>query len=63
MIWFIAENGVLVNMILADSKEIAEAVTGLTAIAFDDESVAGASIGAKLDSKTGVYVNPETSEQ
>lgn len=59
----IIDNETVSNIILADTKEIAEQVTGLQAIASDDDSVAGASIGAKLDSKSNKYVNPEPSEQ
>jgi hypothetical protein len=56
--YYIIENDTVVNIILADTKEIAEKVTGLEAIASDDSSVAGATIGAKLDTKSKVYVNP-----
>jgi hypothetical protein len=56
--YYIIQDETVVNIILADTKEIAEKVTGLEAIAFDDNSVAGANIGAKLDTKSKVYVNP-----
>jgi len=56
--YYIIEKNEIVNIILAETKEIAEQVTGLEAIEFDDNSVAGAIIGAKLDTKSGVYVNP-----
>jgi hypothetical protein len=56
--YYIIEKNEIVNIILAETKEIAEQVTGLEAIEFDDNSVAGATIGAKLDTKSGVYVNP-----
>jgi hypothetical protein len=61
--YYIIQDETVVNIILADTKEIAEKVTGLEAIASDDSSVAGANIGAKLDSKSKKYVNPEPSEQ
>lgn len=57
--FYIIENDEIVNIILADTKEIAEAVTGLSAIASDDSSVAGATIGAKLDTESGVYLPVE----
>lgn len=54
----IIENETVSNIILADTKEIAEQVTGLQAIASDDESVIGASIGFVWDEATGKFVNP-----
>jgi len=56
--YYIIQDETVVNIILADTKEIAEKVTGLDAIASQDTSVASASIGAKLDTKSKVYVNP-----
>jgi hypothetical protein len=54
----IVENGVIVNVILADTKEIAELVTGLSAINSDDPAVKDTYVGATLDEQSGVYVNP-----
>ena len=54
----IIENDKVVNVILADTKEIAELVTGLTAIDSNDPSVKKTYVGATLDKSTGVYVNP-----
>lgn len=56
--YYIIENDKVVNIILADTKEIAEVVTGLVAIDSEDSSVANAIIGAKFDATTGTYVNP-----
>lgn len=55
----IVENQTVTNIILADTKQIAEQVTGFQAIASEDDSVAGSSVGAKLDSHLGIYVNEE----
>ena len=54
----IIENDKVVNIILADTREIAETVTGLTAIDSEDSSVENADVGATLDKASGVYVNP-----
>lgn len=36
----VIENGIVENTILADSKEIAEQLTGKTCVAFDDTNIA-----------------------
>lgn len=56
--YYIIDNNKVVNIILADTKEIAESVTGLVAIDSEDSSVANATIGAEFDATTGTYVNP-----
>jgi len=56
--YYIIENNKIINFILADTKEIAESVTGLTAIISTDASVEGAIIGAEFDEATGIYKNP-----
>ena len=58
----IVDNDVIVNVIVADTQEIAEQVTGLVAIDSDNPIVAGASRGAVFDPDQNLYINPETAE-
>jgi len=60
MKYYIIQNKTIVNFILAESKEIAEQVTQLKAIAHTDKSVEGASIGYTYNTKTKKYEAPET---
>ena len=59
----IVNNNVIENFILADSKEIAEAITGLTAYEGDDPRVWKANVGFVWSEEAGVFVNPNSSEQ
>ena len=58
MRYFIIENDVIVNVILAETKEIAEAVTGLKAIKTTDKSVKNADRGYIYNSQTKKYEAP-----
>jgi len=60
--FFIVENDVIVNVILADTKEIAEQVTGLVAIDSENPIVAGAVRGAVFDAEQNLYITPQTAE-
>tara|TARA_R110000824_G_scaffold346417_4_gene533261 strand:- start:599 stop:793 length:195 start_codon:yes stop_codon:yes gene_type:complete len=61
--FFIVENDVIVNVIVADTKEIAEQVTGLLAIDSENPTVANASRGAVFDAEQNLYINPQVTEQ
>lgn len=56
--YYIIENNKIVNAILADTKQIAESVTGLVAIDSEAPSVVNATIGAKFDVTTNTYITP-----
>jgi hypothetical protein len=53
--YFISDGSQIVNFILADTKEIAEEVTQMSAISFED-APEGMNIGWTL--QDGVWVNP-----
>ena len=57
--FFIADKNIIVNVIVADTKQIAEQVTGLTAIESGDFEVIGANKGATFDPTLKFYVNPK----
>lgn len=59
MKFYVVDAGIIVNLIVAESKEIAESITGLLAIDVDDASVAEAGVGAVYDDKLDLYVYPE----
>ena len=61
--FFIVENDVIVNVIVAETQEIAEQVTGLVAIDGENPTVAGALPSAVFDAKQNLYINAETPEQ
>lgn len=63
MRFFIVQDEKIVNIILADSQEIAELVTGLTAIAEGDAKVQGSDIGFVWNEASGQYVMPEDSDE
>ena len=58
MRYFIIENDVIVNVILAETKEIAETVTGLKAIKTTDKSVKNADRGYIYNPTTKKYEAP-----
>jgi len=60
MKYFIVENDVIVNAILAETKGIAEQVTGLKAIKATDSSVKNAGRGFIYNPATKKYEAPET---
>jgi hypothetical protein len=53
----ILENNIVINIIIADSKEIAEEATGLSAVEYTDENTA--KIGQTYDSVNNVFYTPE----
>lgn len=59
----IVNNNVIENFILAETKEIAEGVTGLTAYDSDDPKVQGANVGFVWDEQSGVFVSPNPSQE
>lgn len=54
----IIENEEITNVIVADTVEIAEQVTGLQAVITTDDLVRGAGRGATFDAELGFYVSP-----
>jgi hypothetical protein len=54
------ENGVVTNVIIADTKEIAELVTGLTCVEYTNSNPAG--IGWTYDGKKFIAPVVETSK-
>lgn len=54
----IVNNNVIENFILADSKEIAEAITGLTAYEGDDPRVWKANVGFVWNEEAGAFIDP-----
>lgn len=48
-IFAVIKDGIVTNVIVADSKEIAEDVTGLTCIEYDQDSSNAAHIGYTYD--------------
>lgn len=53
----IIENGIVVNTIICESIELAESITGLTAVEYTDEDPAG--IGWTYNSTTGEFRSPQ----
>lgn len=52
----VIENGTVINVIVADSKEIAEQVTGLECVEYDETSPL--QVGATWNEQYSKYVNP-----
>lgn len=52
----VIQNDAVTNIIVADSKEIAEEVTNLTCIEYTEENPVG--IGWAFNSELNVFVNP-----
>lgn len=63
MRFFMVQEEKIVNIILAESQEIAEIVTGLSAIAEGDSKVQGSDIGFVWDEASGQYVMPEQPDE
>ena len=56
----VIKNNIVENTIVADSKEIAEEVTGLTCVEYTDENPA--SPGWSADIELGVFTPPKSSD-
>jgi len=50
--------GIVDNIIIADSKEIAESVTGQTCVEYSPTPNSAAHIGLSYDPKTGLFEQP-----
>ena len=58
MKFFIVQNNKVVNIILAESKESAEQLTGGVAHSFDDQEMTGVNIGWVYETPYGKWRNP-----
>ena len=54
----VIENGTVTNVIVADTKAIAEDVTGLPCFEYDQDSDNAAHIGGTYDEATGIFTAP-----
>ena len=57
----VIQNNKVINVIVADSKEIAEEVTNSICIEYTDENPAG--IGWTYDESSGLFIAPVTEEE
>lgn len=55
--FFIHDEQTLLNCIMAETKELAERLTGLYAISVNDKTVEGACLGAQYDSTLNKFIN------